>query len=74
MVVAGLLSTLIWWYAARGNRLDSADLSPAQRRRGFLSPLIIPTIFLLSIGIAFINDDAAKYSWILIAPASRYVR
>jgi TMEM175 potassium channel family protein len=74
MVVAGLLSTLMWWHAAHGNRLIPADLGRAQRQRGFLSPIIVPAIFLLSIGIAFINDDAAKLSWLLIAPAARYLR
>jgi uncharacterized membrane protein len=67
MVVAGLLSTLMWWYAVRGNRLVAADLTPKQRQIGFARNLIAPAIFLLSIGIAFIDDDLAKYSWLLIA-------
>jgi hypothetical protein len=29
-------------------------------------------IFLLSIGIAFIDADAAKFSWLLILPATLY--
>jgi len=28
--------------------------------------LIAPVMFTLSIGIAFINDDLATYSWILV--------
>ena len=29
--------------------------------------LIVPGVFLLSIGIALFDDDLAKYSWLLIA-------
>jgi hypothetical protein len=29
--------------------------------------LVTPGIFLLSIGLAFINSDLAKYSWMLVA-------
>jgi uncharacterized membrane protein len=67
MIVAGILSTLMWWYALRGNRLVPADLSRAQRRNILLKSLSVPAIFLLSIGIAFIDEDSAKYSWLLIA-------
>lgn len=60
--MAGLLSTTMWWYAVSGNRLVDADLTPKQRWQGFERNLIAPVVFLLSIGIAFFDDDLAKYS------------
>ena len=67
MIVGGLVSAIMWWYAVQGNRLVAADLSAKQRLRGFVRNLIVPGVFLLSIGIAFFDDDLAKYSWLLIA-------
>jgi len=66
MVVAGLLSALMWWHAFRSKELVSVE-HRQQGRRIILRSLIIPAVFLLSIGIAFIDDDLAKYSWLLIA-------
>jgi uncharacterized membrane protein len=74
IVVVGLLSTLMWWYALRGNRLVAAALGHQEARRKVLRSLIVPTIFLLSIGIAFVNDEAARYSWISIALVSFALR
>ena len=69
-----LLSALMWWYALRGNRSAPADLNREQGRQRRLRSLIVPAVFLLSIGIAFVNDDVAKYSWSLIALAGLLVR
>jgi uncharacterized membrane protein len=74
MVIAGLISAAMWWYACRGHRLVPASLSQAEGRRRLLQSLVVPVIFLLSIGIAFINDDAARYSWLLIALVWPFVR
>lgn len=74
MLVAGLLSSLTWGYALWSNQLMPADLSQAQRRHRLLRSLIVPGIFVLSIGVAFIDADAAKYSWLLIALVGLLVR
>jgi len=72
--LVGLLSTILWIYATNRNRLVSANLGLAITRRGMLRSLSAPVIFLLSIGLAFINADLAKFSWILIAPAVLLIR
>lgn len=69
MCVVGLLLTLLWLYASSRRRLVSPDLASAIVRRGILRNLSAPVVFLLSIGVAYINPDFAKFSWILIAPA-----
>ncbi len=70
----GLLSALLWLYASWKNRLLKATFNGELARRTLLSILSVPAVFLLSIGLAFINPDLAKFSWILIAPALRVVR
>ena len=70
----GLLSAGLWIYATSRNRLVSSNLGVAIIRRGFLRSLSAPIVFLLSIGLVFIDADLAKFSWILIIPAVLLVR
>jgi uncharacterized membrane protein len=64
----GFMSTAIWIYATFARRLVDADLPAATVRRGVLRTLSAPMVLLLSVGLAFIDPDLAKYSWVLIAP------
>lgn len=66
--LVGLFSTLLWIHASR-SRLLSRDVTPAMVRRGLLRNLCAPMVLLVSILLAFVDPDLAKYSWILIAPA-----
>jgi len=74
MTLTGLMSGAIWWYAAWHDRLIDPNLDRRHRRYECLAPLVIPSIFLLSIGLAFINADLARYSWALTAPAALLIR
>jgi uncharacterized membrane protein len=69
MCAVGLLLTLLWLYASSRRRLVSPNLDTAIVRRGILRNLSAPAVFFLSIGVAYINPDLAKFSWILITPA-----
>ena len=70
----GFLSALLWMYASWKNRLVKDTFNGELARRTLFSILSVPAVFLLSIGLAFINPDLAKFSWILIVPALRIVR
>ncbi len=74
ITLTGLLSALLWWYASWENRLTEKNFDVKLARRHLLSILTIPTVFLLSIGLAFIDPDLAKFSWILTAPAAMLTR
>ncbi|MAT40896.1 MAG: DUF1211 domain-containing membrane protein [Anaerolineaceae bacterium] len=74
IALTGLLSALLWWYASWKNRLLKSDFDPEISYHNLLSILTIPVVFLLSIGLAFINPDLAKFSWILTAPAALIVK
>ena len=65
ITVTGITSALLWGYATRNHRLVVGDLtgeSIAYYRR---NSLVAPSVFALSIPIAAVNADAAKYFWIL---------
>ena len=70
MAASGFVLCLIWGYATHNRRLVDQDIPDHLIRyflnRSFVSPLILLT----SIGISFINIQAAQYFWILILPAN----
>jgi uncharacterized membrane protein len=70
MLLASLLMTAIWWYASRHPRLIDPTMDLHTRRRQFLAPLITTGIFMISIGLAFVNQNLARFSWLLILFAS----
>lgn len=72
MALAGLLIAGIWWYASYHNRLIDPDLDVKQRQRQFAAPLITTTIFLLSIGVAYLDAGLGRLAWLLILPVSLY--
>ena len=65
--MAGLANLLIWLHATRHRRLVAADLDPAVIRRHRLRGLVAPVVFFASIALSFVSQDAAYYSWWLIA-------
>lgn len=65
--MASIASIVLWWYASHNNRLIDSHLDPRQRRRETQVSLFVLGVFVLSIGLAFINADLAKFSWLLIA-------
>jgi len=67
--LVGMLSTLLWVYASHKRRLTSQNLPGSVIQRGVVRNLIVPIIFLFSIGLSYFNPDLAKFSWILIVPA-----
>lgn len=69
MLVVGLLSAALWWYATgAGGRLLAQPLSAAQLWRSRGRTLVAPAVFLLSIGLAGVGSDLARLTWLLIAP------
>jgi uncharacterized membrane protein len=69
MVVTGLVSARLWWYASGEHRhLLVVPLTAAELWASRLRSLAAPAVLLLSIAIALWNDDAAKLSWIALAP------
>jgi uncharacterized membrane protein len=70
MALAGSLLALLWWHAARSKALLAPEVTAEKRRREAVAPVATTLIFLVSIGLAFIDADLAKFSWLLIIPVS----
>ncbi len=65
--LVGVLSALMWIYISYKGRLIDAPLTPHEWWVTLSRLLLAPAIFLVSIGLAYINTDLAKYSWALSA-------
>jgi uncharacterized membrane protein len=66
LAAVGLAEAAVWLYAIRIRELALPGVSAAVRRWVLLRILRTPVIFLLSIPVAVIQPNLAKYLWLLI--------
>jgi uncharacterized membrane protein len=69
MVCCGLSLMWLWAYADARSMVDPS-LSRERRLRLLLTTLLSSVVFALSIPLAFVNADLAKFFWLLIVPAN----
>ena len=65
-VVTGLMLLVIWLYAARGHRLIDTSMDRSHIIFIALRALLVPMIFILSIGIILFRNDYAIYIWLVV--------
>jgi uncharacterized membrane protein len=70
MAATGFVLCLMWWYAAYNRRLVDQDIQEHLIKYILMRTFVTPLIFLASIGMSFINIQAAQYFWVLILPAN----
>ena len=70
MAATGFALCLIWGYATHNRKLVDQNISEHLIRYFLNRSFVTPLIFLTSIGISFINVQAAEYFWALILPAN----
>ncbi len=66
LTVTGSLLAFIWLHAIRENLLIDKAMSRFQRRFMLYDLTIPPGIFMISIGISFVDIQVAQYFWILV--------
>lgn len=54
-MATGLMFVLIWWYASSGKRFVEAGLSDRIIKKGMLAVSLAPIVYLVAIGLSFIN-------------------
>lgn len=69
LTVMGLSLVGLWLYASHDHRLITPTLEPGVIRMITRGLLAAPSVFLLSIIVAFFNADLAMYLWLLQIPA-----
>ena len=65
-IFTSLTLTWLWRHASKDGRLVETSLDPRLVRFANFRALLIPSVFLLSIGLSFISVDVARLSWLLV--------
>jgi uncharacterized membrane protein len=73
MALGGLVLAILWLYAAYNRNLIDLHLNKRQRWREAVGSLAIAAIFLLSIGVSFVNVGLVRICWVLIIPISLFL-
>ncbi len=66
LAAVGLAEAAVWLYAIRIREFALPGVSPAVRRWVLLRILRTPVVFLLSIPVALVQPNLAKWLWLLI--------
>lgn len=66
MAAMGLVMAALCWYAAKGNRLVGEDHDHEFTYNFVAAELNLALVFLVSIGISFINPVASMYFWLVL--------
>jgi uncharacterized membrane protein len=74
LAITGSLLVFIWLHASKENLLIDNAMSRFQRRFMFYDLTIPPGIFMISIGISFVDIQVAQYFWILVFVAKIVAR
>jgi uncharacterized membrane protein len=73
ITLTGLLTAAEWIYASRAGLLDPSMTSRETSAETW-QLIIVPGVFLLSVALALIDPDAAKYAWLLTIPLTFLIR
>ncbi|EHR52668.1 putative integral membrane protein [Saccharomonospora marina XMU15] len=76
IILTGLSSSCVWWYAARGRprlrqgaeALTHPDTDPREIRTALARGLGAVSGFVPSLGLAFLSTTVAEFSWLLAVP------
>jgi uncharacterized membrane protein len=70
MTATGLVLSIMWWYATHNRKLVDKSMGHHLVKYVLIRTFASPVIFLISIGISFINIQAAQYFWAVILPVN----
>ena len=65
-ILTSLTLAWLWRHAFKEGRLVETNLDSQLVRVANIRALLIPSVFLLSIGLSFISVDVARLSWLLV--------
>ncbi len=70
IATTGFVLSLLWGYATHDRKLVDHDMNEHLIKYHLRRIYVAPLIFLASIGISFINVQAAQIFWAMILPAN----
>lgn len=70
LAVLGLVQLLMTWYSTGGGRLVKEEHAEESISIAVAANLNFSLVFLASIGVSYVNVQAAMYFWLLIIPVN----
>ncbi len=73
MAACSLMTSLLWWYGTVFKDLTSGGIGAGRRKDVIFTFLAVAAVFTASLAVLPLSDPAAKWSWMLIWPASMVI-
>lgn len=68
-VVNSTMLMLLWWYLGKSKNLQSKELENSIKKKMHIRLAIIPSIYVISIGLSFLNFDVAVIFPVIMIPS-----
>jgi uncharacterized membrane protein len=68
-VVNSIMLMLLWWYLGKNKNLQSKELDNRIKKKVYVKLAIIPSLYLISIGLSFFNFDLAVIFPVIMIPS-----
>jgi uncharacterized membrane protein len=68
-VVNSTMLMLLWWYLGKSKNLQSKELENSIKKKMHIRLAIIPSLYVISIGLSFLNFDVAVIFPVIMIPS-----
>jgi uncharacterized membrane protein len=68
-VVNSIMLMLLWWYLGKNKNLQSKELDNHIKKKVYIRLAIIPSLYVISIGLSFFNFDLAVIFPVIMIPS-----
>jgi uncharacterized membrane protein len=68
-VVNSIMLMLLWWYLGKNKNLQSKELDDRIKKKVYIRLTIIPSLYVISIGLSFFNFDLAVIFPVIMIPS-----
>jgi uncharacterized membrane protein len=68
-VVNSMMLMLLWWYLGKNKNLQSKELENSIKKKMYIRLAIIPSLYVISIGLSFFNFDVAVIFPVFMIPS-----
>jgi uncharacterized membrane protein len=67
-VVNSMMLMLLWWYLGKSKNLQSKELENSIKKKMYIRLAIIPSLYMISVGLSFFNFDVAVIFPVFMIP------
>jgi uncharacterized membrane protein len=68
-VVNSMMLMILWWYLGKSKILQSKELENSIKKKVYIRLAIIPSLYVISIGLSFLNFDVAVIFPVIMIPS-----